>query len=129
MKPLVCIQPNKRALEFWFVVVNSWLVFFVGQGLNDDQWHTLHVTRRGQSMDVKVDSEATSRGHYQFLVFALREPGNARKMPQIRSNSWDAQLAVPNNSKICSIGDKSGNRAGQGRVLTVRRQSCNTLVV
>ncbi|XP_054713514.1 neurexin-1-like [Uloborus diversus] len=36
-------------------------VFFVGQGLNDDQWHTLRVTRRGQSMDVKVDSEATTR--------------------------------------------------------------------
>ena len=48
-------------------------VFFVGQGLNDDQWHTLHVTRRGQSMDVKVDSEATSRGeNMRNLIFVLK---------------------------------------------------------
>ncbi|GFX29831.1 hypothetical protein TNCV_4749601 [Trichonephila clavipes] len=30
---------------------------------------------------------------------------------------------------ICSIGDKYGDRAGQGRVVTVRRQSCDTLTV
>ncbi|GFW65378.1 hypothetical protein TNCV_396441 [Trichonephila clavipes] len=32
-------------------------------------------------------------------------------------------------SQICSIGDKSGDQAGQGRVVTVRRQSCDTLAV
>ncbi|GFX63535.1 uncharacterized protein TNCV_105421 [Trichonephila clavipes] len=31
--------------------------------------------------------------------------------------------------QICSIGDKSGDRAGQGRVVTVWRQSCDTLAV
>ncbi|GFX66170.1 hypothetical protein TNCV_1906551 [Trichonephila clavipes] len=46
-------------------------------------------------------------------------------LPLVHSNSWDAQLAIPDRS----IGDKSGDRAGQGRVVTVRRQSCDTLAV
>ncbi|GFT79020.1 hypothetical protein TNCV_3093981 [Trichonephila clavipes] len=32
-------------------------------------------------------------------------------------------------SQICWIGDKSGDWAGQGRVVTVRRQSCDILAV
>ncbi|GFS97453.1 hypothetical protein TNCV_733831 [Trichonephila clavipes] len=32
-------------------------------------------------------------------------------------------------SQICSIGDESRDRAGQGRVVAVRRQSCDTLAV
>ncbi|GFW65009.1 hypothetical protein TNCV_392751 [Trichonephila clavipes] len=32
-------------------------------------------------------------------------------------------------SQICSIGDKSGDRVGQGRLVSVRRQSCDTLAV
>lgn len=69
---------NQKKNIYFFAFFNtfnpfSWFfscftqVFFVGQGLNDDQWHTMHITRRGQSMDVKVDSEATSRGTYSFL--------------------------------------------------------------
>ncbi|XP_067134301.1 neurexin 1-like isoform X3 [Centruroides vittatus] len=36
-------------------------VVYIGQGLNDDQWHTLQITRRGQSMEARVDSESISR--------------------------------------------------------------------
>ncbi|GFU84249.1 hypothetical protein TNCV_2783851 [Trichonephila clavipes] len=35
----------------------------------------------------------------------------------------------PKRSQICSIGDKSGDRASKGRIVTVRRQSCETLAV
>ncbi|GFY29480.1 hypothetical protein TNCV_2626511 [Trichonephila clavipes] len=35
----------------------------------------------------------------------------------------------PKSSQIYSIGDKSGDRAGQGRTVTVRKQSCDTLAV
>ncbi|GFW84304.1 transposable element Tcb2 transposase [Trichonephila clavipes] len=35
----------------------------------------------------------------------------------------------PKLSQIGSIGEKSGDRAGQGRVVSVRRQSCDTLAV
>ncbi|GFY19059.1 hypothetical protein TNCV_3877471 [Trichonephila clavipes] len=35
----------------------------------------------------------------------------------------------PKGSQICSNGDKSVDRATQGRVVTVRRQSCDTLAV
>ncbi|GFS67984.1 hypothetical protein TNCV_1362261 [Trichonephila clavipes] len=45
---------------------------------------------------------------------------------QVRSNSWDAQLAVPNDPRYARL---ETNRAGQGRVVTVRRQSCDILAV
>ncbi|GFX31381.1 hypothetical protein TNCV_2061971 [Trichonephila clavipes] len=38
-------------------------------------------------------------------------------LPLVRSNLWDAQLAVPDDH-IGLIGDKSGDQAGQGRVVT-----------
>ncbi|GFU70099.1 hypothetical protein TNCV_2752341 [Trichonephila clavipes] len=45
---------------------------------------------------------------------------------RVRSNSGDAQLAIPNDPRYAgSFGDGSG----QGRVVTVRRQSCDTLAV
>ncbi|GFY21915.1 uncharacterized protein TNCV_3295591 [Trichonephila clavipes] len=34
---------------------------------------------------------------------------------------------LPKLSQICLLGDKSGDQAGQRRVVTVRRQSCDTL--
>ncbi|GFX99706.1 hypothetical protein TNCV_3053631 [Trichonephila clavipes] len=36
---------------------------------------------------------------------------------------------VPNSLIGCLIGDKSGDQADQGRVVTVQRQSCDTLAV
>ncbi|GFX30571.1 hypothetical protein TNCV_3462211 [Trichonephila clavipes] len=35
----------------------------------------------------------------------------------------------PKRYQICSIGDKSGDRTGQGRAVTVWRQSCDTLAI
>ncbi|KAG8179390.1 hypothetical protein JTE90_003646 [Oedothorax gibbosus] len=55
-------------------------IFFVGQGLNDDQWHTMHVTRRGQSIVVRVDSESTSKGTI-FHISAASSPSLYRPLP------------------------------------------------
>ncbi|GFX11271.1 hypothetical protein TNCV_4786631 [Trichonephila clavipes] len=49
-------------------------------------------------------------------------------LPLVRSNSWDAQLTVPNDPRYARL-DKSGDQAGQGRVVTVRRKFCDTLAV
>ncbi|GFY00483.1 uncharacterized protein TNCV_2138811 [Trichonephila clavipes] len=44
---------------------------------------------------------------------------------------FDQTRRLPNfpSQMICSIGGKSGDRAGQGRVVMWRRQSCDVLVV
>ncbi|KAJ9589944.1 hypothetical protein L9F63_016928, partial [Diploptera punctata] len=38
-------------------------VLQVGQGLNDNQWHTVKFSRRGSSLKLQVDDESPSRGN------------------------------------------------------------------
>ncbi|GFX44103.1 hypothetical protein TNCV_4118991 [Trichonephila clavipes] len=38
------------------------------------------------------------------------------ELNDVCSNSWDIQIAVPNDPRYCSIRNKSGKRAGQERV-------------
>ncbi|XP_022254288.1 neurexin-1-like, partial [Limulus polyphemus] len=47
-------------------------VLHIGHGLNDDQWHTLHLIRRGHIIVVRVDSESLTGelvGHQTTLEF------------------------------------------------------------
>ncbi|GFX20387.1 hypothetical protein TNCV_3487451 [Trichonephila clavipes] len=51
-------------------------------------------------------------------------------LPIVRSNSWDAQLAVPKDARYAQLETNLGiGQASQGRVVTVRRQSCDTLAL
>jgi hypothetical protein len=49
-----------------------------GQGLNDNQWHTVKVTRRGTDLQLQVDDDTPVRGNvsllqlYQNIMFLLR---------------------------------------------------------
>ncbi|KAG1696117.1 Neurexin-3 [Nymphon striatum] len=40
-----------------------------GQGLNDNQWHTIHVARRGQNVLLKVDNEPQQHGKFFFKIY------------------------------------------------------------
>ncbi|GFX77204.1 transposable element Tcb2 transposase [Trichonephila clavipes] len=67
------------------------------------------------------------------LKRALQEAWN-RLSPQLIHHLIASMFiqthGMPNSpSQICSIGDKSGDRAGQGRVVTVWRPSSDTLAV
>ncbi|UYV78402.1 NRXN2 [Cordylochernes scorpioides] len=37
-------------------------VLYLGQGLNDDQWHTAEVLRLGMNVELRVDQDSLSRG-------------------------------------------------------------------
>jgi hypothetical protein len=39
-------------------------VLLAGQGLNDNQWHTLRFSRRGSNLKLQVDDDSPIRGKY-----------------------------------------------------------------
>ncbi|GFU86824.1 hypothetical protein TNCV_1342691 [Trichonephila clavipes] len=66
---------------------------------------------------------ATSVGFLEIFrsIFVLT-------LPLVSSNSWDAQHAVPNDPRYALLETNLGiGQAKEGRVITVRRQSCDTL--
>ncbi|XP_064486129.1 neurexin 1-like [Ornithodoros turicata] len=45
-------------------------IFYVGHGLNDDQWHSLQINRRGHRLEVNIDQDTTAgelRGQHKVL--------------------------------------------------------------
>jgi hypothetical protein len=39
-------------------------VLIAGQGLNNNQWHTLRFSRRGSNLKLQVDDDSPLRGKY-----------------------------------------------------------------
>uniref|UniRef100_A0A8C1Y6J5 Neurexin 1 n=1 Tax=Cyprinus carpio TaxID=7962 RepID=A0A8C1Y6J5_CYPCA len=62
---------------------------FAGQNLNDNEWHTVRVVRRGKSLKLTVDDLQPSEGDHTQLEFHNVETGivtEKRYMPAVPSN-------------------------------------------
>lgn len=65
---------EKVSCSIWFLNSSStdsdlWFQFLQsGQGLNDNQWHTLRYTRRSSSLKLQVDDDTPARGE-SFCMF------------------------------------------------------------
>ena len=53
-------------LVSWCFGFQTW---FIGQGLNDNQWHQVSITRRGGSIRLTIDDEPPIQG----CQFSLNE--------------------------------------------------------
>uniref|UniRef100_A0A8C1PES2 Neurexin 1b n=1 Tax=Cyprinus carpio TaxID=7962 RepID=A0A8C1PES2_CYPCA len=85
---------------------------FAGQNLNDNEWHTVRVSRRGKSLKLSVDDLATVEGDHTQLEFYNIETGiltEKRYLPITPSNFIGHLQSLTFNGKpyidLCINGD------------------------
>uniref|UniRef100_A0A8C2PQ34 Neurexin 1b n=1 Tax=Cyprinus carpio TaxID=7962 RepID=A0A8C2PQ34_CYPCA len=85
---------------------------FAGQNLNDNEWHTVRVSRRGKSLKLSVDDLATISGDHTQLEFYNIETGiltEKRYLPITPSNFIGHLQSLTFNGKpyidLCINGD------------------------
>ncbi|GFW22502.1 hypothetical protein TNCV_2170361 [Trichonephila clavipes] len=85
---------------------------------------------KSHSFTKELLASGTIQGRtWRAAQLPFQEHQKQAEWDSVRSNSWDAQLAVPNDPRYARLETNPGDWEGQRRVVTVREKSRDTLAV